>query len=229
MNSFSRYNSYEIIHKALRARLSQTLTAIGQVDVDDEESVLAMAGQLQTTLLMMESHLNSENNFVHKAMEERAPGSSQTIAGEHVEHVEHIHILGEACEAVVKASPLNRQVLADRLYVLFDRFVQDNLVHMRYEEDHHNAVLWAAYTDEEIQQIERALVAAIAPEKMMLFVSSMIPAIPTRDRALLLGGIRKSAPPEVFARIYGTVMPLLDDRAQAKLARALGEPHELAA
>src|SRR5574338_1104961 len=92
--------------------------------------------------------------FVHKAMEARAPGSTRQIAGEHVQHEEEIQVLAEACEAVVKASPFNRQVLADRLYVLFDRFVQENLVHMRYEEDHHNAVLWAAYSDEELHAIE---------------------------------------------------------------------------
>jgi len=57
---------------------------------------------------------------------------------------------------------------------------------------------------------------------MMLALSSMIPSIPTRDRALLLGGIRASAPPEMFDRICASVLPLLADDARLRLAARLG-------
>ena len=68
---------------------------------------------------------------------------------------------------------------------------------MRYEEDHHNAVLWAAYTDEEILAIEHALVAAIPPEKKALFVHSMYPSsiaaygLPSLETKMRAGKVRE--------------------------------------
>ena len=69
MPSQTRYNIYDVIHKALRARLSRTLVAIGQLDVDDEGCVRELAGEVATTLAIMRGHLHSENDFVHVAME----------------------------------------------------------------------------------------------------------------------------------------------------------------
>lgn len=226
----SRYNIYEVIHKALRARLSRTLIAIGQIDADDDACVREVVGDVRTTLAIMHGHLESENAFVHAAMEARAPGSTRRIAEEHVHHEDDIRLIDDACAALLDAAPAERAARANRLYVLFDVFLQENLVHMRYEEDHHNAVLWASYTDEEILGIEHAIVAAIPPEKKALLLHSMVPSVPTRERALLLGGLRASVPPEVFAGMYASVLPLLDERARGRLHEALAAaPLEIAA
>ena len=228
--SSSRYNIYEVVHKALRARLAETLVAIGQMDADEDGSLCAVVGQVRTTLAMMRGHLGSENEFVHVAMEARAPGSTRRIAEEHLHHEEDIQTLDDACTALLDAAPGARAARAGRLYVMFDLFVQDNFSHMRYEEDHHNAVLWSAYTDEEILAIEQALVAAIPPEKKALFLLSMVPAVPTRDRARLLGGLRASAPPEAYAGLYAAVVPRLDAGARQRLDAALAEtPEDVAA
>lgn len=220
----SRYNIYEVIHKALRARLSRTLVAIGQVDVDDPASLRELEAEVNTTLAMMHGHLTAENAFIHPAMEARMPGSALRIAEEHVHHEDDIQLLREACAALLAATPDLRQGLADRLYVLFDLFMQDNLTHMRHEEEHHNAVLWSAYDDAEIVAIEHALVSALPPEKKALYLHAMLPAVPTRDRARLLGGLRQSVPAEMFDGLYASLRTLLDARAQRRLADAPGLP-----
>ena len=101
MPSQTRYNIYDVIHKALRARLSRTLVAIGQLDVDDEGCVRELAGEVATTLAIMRGHLHSENDFVHVAMEARAPGSTRRIAEEHVHHEQDILVIQDACEALL--------------------------------------------------------------------------------------------------------------------------------
>ncbi len=221
MQSQSRYNMYEMIHKALRARLSNTLVAIGRIDAGVDACVEELAAEVQGTLAMMRGHLASENAFVHVAMEARAPGSTQRIAEEHIHHEEDIQLLDDACADLLRAAPADRPALANRLYVMFDLFVQDNLVHMRYEEDHHNAVLWSAYSDEELFGIERELVEAIPPEKKALYLHSMLPAVPTSDRVKLLGGVRASVPPQAFDGIYASVASLLDADARQRLDVAM--------
>lgn len=223
MHSASRYNIYEVIHKALRARMARTLVAIGQVDADDEDSVQEVVADVRTMLAILHGHLHSENDFVHSAMEARAPGSTRRIAEEHVHHEVGIRVISDACDALLATAPGDRAAPASRLYVLFDAFLQENLVHMRYEEDHHNAVLWASYTDEEIRDIEHALVAAIPPEKKALLLHSMVPAVPTRDRVNILAGLRTAVPPEVFAGMVASVLPLLDAGARQRLVTAYAE------
>lgn len=217
----SRHDIYELIHKALRARLSRTLVAIGQLDAEEDDCVREVVEETRTTLAMMRGHLQAENAFVHAAMEARAAGSTARIADQHEHHEQDLRALEDACAALAAAEPATRAALARRLYVQFDGFVQENLEHMRYEERHHNAVLWSHYSDEEILGIERALVASIPPDKMALYLHSMIPAVPTRDRAKVLGGVRASAPPEAFAAIYAAATALLDGKARRRLEAAM--------
>jgi len=218
-----RYDIYEVIHKALRARLSQTLVSIGKLDVEDDYCVEEAVEEVRTTLTIMRGHLHSENEFVHTAMEARAPGSTRQVAGEHEHHEQDIAVLEEACDALLAATPAERSARAGRLYFLFEIFLQDNFTHMRYEEDHHNAVLWAAYSDEEILGIERALVAAIPPQKKALLLPCMVPAVPTRERVKLLRGLQAGMPAEVFAGIYASVASLLDAGSRQRLDAAMRE------
>jgi len=224
-----RYDIYEVIHKALRARLSQTLTSIGKLDVEDDYCVGEAVEEVRTTLAIMRGHLQSENEFVHAAMEARAPGSTRQVAGEHEHHEEDIAVLDDACDALLAAAPSARAARAGRLYFLLELFLRDNLTHMRYEEDHHNAVLWAAYSDEEILAIEAALVAAIPPQKKALLLPCMVPAVPTRDRVKLLRGLQAGMPPEVFAGIYASVASLLDAGERQRLDAAMRAPAPLQA
>lgn len=217
--SLPRYNIYEAIHKGLRARMGQVLVAVGQVDVEDDDSVHGVVAQLRMLLEMLRGHLAAENAFVHTAMEARAPRSSTTIADEHIHHEHDIAELEGICGALLRVPLTQRQAVADHAYVRLDRFVQDNLAHMRYEETEHNATLWAVYDDEEIRAIERALVGSIPPEKKLHYIASMFPALPTRERARLLDGIRASAPAAAYPTIEATVLALLDDAQRDRLAR----------
>jgi hypothetical protein len=82
-------------------------------------------------------------------------------------------------------------------------------------------VLWATHTDEEIGEIQQALVASLRPEKMALFIRWMVPAMSPAERAGLLGGIQLGAPREVFERVLATARPHLAGRDWAKLMAAL--------
>ena len=62
----------------------------------------------------------------------------------------------------------------------------ENLEHMHHEETEHNAVLWDAYSDAELEAIERALIASVAPDEMAAVARWMLPAMTAPDRAAKL-------------------------------------------
>ena len=72
-----RRDLYAAIHKALRSFMSETLVRIGHIDVSDVADRDAALTQLDELLDLCADHLRHENEFVHPAMEARAPGAKR--------------------------------------------------------------------------------------------------------------------------------------------------------
>ncbi|MBX3654764.1 MAG: hemerythrin domain-containing protein [Ramlibacter sp.] len=219
-----RLDLYAGIHKALRALMADTLLALGRMDPDDE---LELAQTTQRVLELLDfcvSHLRHENEFVHAAMEARAPGASSVIAHEHESHEQHIRRLVDATTTLLGAAPAQRASLGLALYRELALFIADNFHHMHVEETAHNAVLWARYTDAELADIHNALVASIPPAEMMYVVRWLVPFMNPAERVAMLGDMQAHAPAPAFTAVLDTVRPHLTEREWAKLARSLGLP-----
>ncbi len=216
-----RVDLYAAVHKGLRLFMTDTLARVGRLDVGDDDEIKATLGQLDTLLSICRSHLGHENEFVHTAIEARQPGGSMRIEGEHEEHLSAIAALASDA-AALRALPT--AAAAQRLYRRLAIFVAENLQHMDVEETAHNAALWSAYTDLELMAIHERLLASIEPAEMATSLRWMVPAMSPAERAGMLGGMATQMPPEAMREVLAKVRALLDDRAWAKLARALNLP-----
>ncbi|AMO22912.1 hypothetical protein GCM10027034_34140 [Ramlibacter solisilvae] len=216
-----RLDLYSGIHKALRALMADTLLAVGRMDPADEQDVGQASARVAELLAMCHSHLEHENEFVHRAMEARAPGSTAQAERDHRGHLKSLAELTQAVEALRLAPAAQRAGIAQALYRQLALFVAENFEHMNVEETAHNAVLWARYTDAELQGIHDALVASIPPQEMMLVMRWMVPQLNPAERAGMLGGMKANAPAAAFEAVLDTVRPHLTPREWDKLARAL--------
>jgi hypothetical protein len=216
-----RMDMYAGIHKALRALMADTLVAVGRMDSTDGLELAQTTQRVVELLDFCRSHLRHENEFVHAAIEARAPGASAAIAHEHEEHEQHIAALGQAVEALRACAAAQRVAGARDLYGDLALFIAENFQHMHVEETAHNAVLWARYTDAELVEVHDALVASIPPEEMMFTVRWLIPFMNPAERAAVLGDMRSKAPAPAFEAVLATVRAHLTDREWAKLARSL--------
>jgi hypothetical protein len=177
-----RLDLYSGIHKALRAFMADTLLTLGRVDVDEGPALAAATQQVIDLMDLCVAHLRHENEFVHIAIEARAPGASSAIAHDHAEHLQHTAQLRAAAIALRAASAAVRPALCQALYRELAVFMADNLQHMHVEETAHNAVLWARYTDAELAQIHDALLATIPPAEMALVARWMLPFMQPAER-----------------------------------------------
>lgn len=216
-----RLDMYAQIHKALRAFMSDTLARVGRLDPADAADREPTLDQLDLLLDVCLGHLQLENDFLHTTIEARQPAGSVRIAGEHVEHLEHIDALRDESAALRRSDAATAPVLALRLYRHLALFVADNFQHMHYEETAHNAILWAHYSDAELLEIEHRLIATIAPAKFMTIARWMVPASNPAERARMLGGARMGMPPEAFAGLLGALAPHVDVPGWSKLIVAL--------
>lgn len=226
----ARYNMYGFIHKALRAFMADTLLRLGRMDLADAREVDATLRQARELLGFCRVHLDDENRFVHPALEACEPGSAARIAGEHLHHEEDIALLLEQLDVLEqRRADGTAGEAANHLYRWFALFVGGNFEHMDYEEREHNAVLWAHYSDAELQAIEGALVASLPPEANALALRWMLPSISHAERMQLLGGIRANAPDHVFGGALALARAQLDEHDWRKLSVALALPAALAA
>jgi len=217
MNPSNRYDIYAFIHKGLRAFMAHTLVRVGRLDANDPDEVAEVGTEVQALLDICRSHLEHENDFVHAAMQARAPGSCARIADEHEHHLEAIAEL----QWLLGGAPGNPEGTR-ALYRGLAAFVAENFEHMQREETEHNAVLWVHYSDAEILGIEHRLVASLAPEEAQLSMRWMLPHMNPAERAVMLGGMRQGAPAEVFNGVLSLIRPLLGGRDWLKLSLALG-------
>lgn len=218
-----RHDLYVGIHKALRLCMTRTLTRVGSTDAGDDAALDATLDQLGRMLSLFELHLKDENEFVHSALERARPGLTARIAAEHVHHQQAIDDLRELADVVKAQRPAARGAALERLYRALALFVADNLQHMHFEETVHNPVLWAAYGDAELLDIEAALVASIPPASMAEALHWFLPALSAPERAGMLGGMRASGmPPEVFAGVLDIARQTLAGDELARLRADLG-------
>lgn len=219
-----RVDLYAGIHKALRALMADTLLAVGRMDSDDALELAQVSQRVIELLDFCGSHLRHENEYVHAAMEARAPGASGQIAHEHAQHEEEIAALAAQTTALAKCEPAARAPDTLALYRALSLFIAHNFEHMHVEETAHNAVLWARYTDAELIEIHDALVASIPPQEMMFVLRWLVPFMNPAERAGMLADMRAQAPAPAFAAALDLVRPHLSEREWAKLAASLGLP-----
>jgi hypothetical protein len=217
-----RFDMYSGIHKALRAFMADTLLALGRMDPVDEADVEQATGRVLELVAVCAGHLQHENEFVHAAIEARAPGASAAVGHEHEDHLKHIAKLADLVAVLRAAGPESRGSAAMRLYRELALFIAENFEHMHVEETAHNAVLWARYTDAELVAIHDALVASIPPQEMMAIARWLVPFQAPRDRVHLLADMRAKAPAPAFQAVLGLVQPHLTTKEWSKLTGALG-------
>lgn len=224
-----RFNLYALIHKGLRAALAQALLAAGRTDWEDGAESARTLGEVRALLDFCESHLRHENDFIHPAMESRQPGSSERVAGDHLGHLQTIAALREQLRAQEAFRGAARQRAGEILYHNLVRFAAENFEHMHHEETHNNAALWAAYSDEEIHRIHRALVSSLSPRESLLSMRWMLPNASHGERVQVLCEVRAHAPAAVFEGLLGMLHAQLAGRDWRKLNQALGLNEAVAA
>jgi hypothetical protein len=216
-----RYDAYLVIHKGLRALMSDTLVRVGRMDPFDDDDTREAVARIRELLALAETHLEHEDRFLHPAMEARAPGSTRHVEADHRSHREALARLATGCRRVESAEGAVRASAALELYRSLALFVAEDLVHMHAEETQNNAVLWATHSDAEIVAIVDRVVASIPPEKNAALARWMVAASAPAERARMLGHARTTMPAGAFAGMLRGIVSQLDGKDRAKLEAAL--------
>jgi hypothetical protein len=213
-----RHEIYHVVHKGLRAAMSDALVRLGRVDLDDAAHRTEALAAVADLLNLCREHLEHENNFLHTAMEKVVPGSSRACADDHAHHVSAIAQLKTRLDDAAVADPLVRERAFKVLYRLLASFVSENFAHMAIEESTNTELLWRHYSDADLLAIEHQIHAHIKPERMMTWLRWILPNVTRQQRAIMMRGMQAGMPPELFGGVLDMVKPHLSEFERAALA-----------
>lgn len=217
-----RHDIYSHIHKALRALMADTVVRLGRIDCADQQEVAELMAQVKALCTFTESHLHHEDVHVHPAMEAATPGSTHAAAGEHPDHVAECRRMADLADAVLTAGADARVVLAERLYHAVCLFMAESLEHMHMEEAEYNPVLWAAYSDAQLQALQMQIVATLTPEEHGMSLQWMLPSMTPAERLGMVGGMKQGMPVQVFCAMMEQLRAFLPARQWDQLTAGLG-------
>lgn len=194
-----RFNSFKIIHKALRALLYDTALSLQQTNFTDANQLAEVIQKVQNTVYLFEQHAHHEDNHILPAIELYEP---KLVADFEQDH-DIDHALGDAIKKLITMfEDINNgedaTMLGSALNKAYFDFMVFNLEHMSKEEVLINEALWKHYTDEQLVLLNQILVTNIPAEEKALTAKWILRGVNDREAALWLKNTRKSIPPFVF-------------------------------
>src|SRR5215470_3554980 len=218
----NRPNRYQPIHKALRATLFDAASLVARTDFSDPGEATVAARTVAGLLDLLDGHAHHEEEFVMPVVAKHTPALVATLEAEHGRleglQAELRALLPRTCSEVAAEREPAGQLLGRALTLL----VADHLRHMDREETEAMPVLWAHFTEEELDAMDSRIRAAIPPERMPVMLRLMLPAMTTPEQAGLLSAARAQLPPPVFAQISGLAREVLGPERWQRTARRVG-------
>ena len=194
-----RFNTFNMMHKALRAWLYDTALNIQQTYWGDDFEAEFVLANIEAIIEQFENHANHEDNQLMPAIAEVEP---EIVASFEAEH-ERDHILANQLLHLVNiyraaGSEQERVIAGSAISKAFVEFMIFNLQHMAKEEVVINQALWKYYSDEEIMAINQRIAATLSAEEKAISSKWMMRGVNKNEAILWLQGIRRVAPAPVF-------------------------------
>lgn len=219
-----RYNSFNVIHKGLRAALYQTALQLQQTDFTDDDQAEEVVAKVKEIVLLFEGHAHKEDNFVLPAINQYEPSVVAAFESEHVEDEKLGQELNAAVEKVLgSSSPLEKIVSGRELTEAFVRFMVFNLTHMAKEEDIINKILWRYYSDEEIKQLTGKITDSIAPWMLDLYSTWMLRGISNNEAKNWMKAIKRGMPEVAYKTLVQKAEQELPKNRFEKISQSLKE------
>lgn len=200
--SAERYNSFNLIHKGLRALLFETGITLMRTDFTDDIEGTKAIRAVQTAADLFNDHALHEDTHILPAIARYDPSLQQEFEEEHEEDEELANKLSALCRQYTHALTTERRAdIGKQILYTYYEFTAFNLYHMNKEEKKLNSALWENYSDQDIQAIQQKIVASISPEMMALDGQWMMRGINDAEAKGWLTQVRRTAPDAVFRQL----------------------------
>ncbi|MFH4965021.1 hemerythrin domain-containing protein [Gaetbulibacter sp. M235] len=204
-----RVNIYGFPHKGIRNGLSQLLVLAGKTDYTSVNAVNQLNELSLEIIKILTLHSHSEDSVVLPAIEAKVPESVQENMEEHEALEKEVEDIAKQIK-IIQSNP--NQTAGVVYFNTINGFISRYLLHMEMEEKEINAIIWKAFSDEEIMAWHGQVMSTLTPDQIMLWFKYIVPALNPMEQSILLGEFKSSAPNE----FYQCVMNMLKGHLSKK-------------
>ena len=171
---------FTLPHKALRAWVGATATALGGLDTTNFDAIATVVAQLRFLLTDLDGHGHHENHFIVPVLDLHVSALAERLRDEHTALESAIATLGSVVDEF-ELSPSPTVQLS--LYRELRNFEGRNMAHLDFEETVIMPALWQAVAADDLLAVYQAFKAA-HPESVELY--RRVPgAITPQQRAMV--------------------------------------------
>ena len=194
-----RYNTFNLIHKALRAMLYDTALTLQQTNFGSVDEAKTALRKVELVIHQFEQHAEHEDNFILPLIAAYEPQLVDEFEAEHEEDHRIGEQLGHLLNIFYAAHGEEERVIAGSgVAKAFMDFMIFNLEHMAKEERVLNPVLWTYYSDVQLLEMNAKLVASIPLPDKEISSKWMMRGISNKEAILWLKAVKQTAPKHVF-------------------------------
>ena len=199
----SQVDLYSGIHKAQRARFFTISKAAGTLDINDQNALNRLEGELASFREHMYLHAGLEEKFIHPLLSERVPGGANRLNEDHrIMHRQFDELIACFGEMKKKTNVFEkREELSLEFYLAWNRFTSFYLNHIDYEEEYAKPSLSKLCTNDELANTFGRILADQTPKELMNNLGMMLPAMNPSERVILLNQGRATMPPDAFQAV----------------------------
>jgi hypothetical protein len=182
-----RVDLFTTVHKGIRALLFDISTEAARIDLASCIAVDGLADRIHQMLAFLDEHARHEDRHVLPAVAVVAPELARSLGLEH-HRLDALHLeVQVTADGLACADAEGRATVGPQLSRLLNRLIAAHLSHMHREETEVNAVLWAAYADDELAAIRGRLVGSIPTDRYAEWMIMIAPALSPIERSLVVG------------------------------------------
>jgi hypothetical protein len=216
------FDLYKDIHKGIRSLLFSVTGTAGCLDPADDAGRGELAARVHGVLDLLVMHAEHEDKAIQPALEFHFPKLAERVETDHFVLDSRLMELTELADVAAGVGAGHQRAVMNRLYLDLASFTSAYLVHQDVEERVIMPALEQAIGVPAVIDMHVAIVSSIPPDVMAGSLALMLPAMNIDDRAELLGGMRASAPPEVFEGVWGLAASVLSMADHRALGQRLG-------
>ena len=217
-----RFNTFNQIHKALRALLYDTSLTLQQTNFNDPEETAIAIEKVKLAADMFDDHAHHEDHHVLPAIAAYEPSVVAAFEAEHVTDLKLAAKLKDSIYALELAQKAKTE-MGNELTKAFVAFMVFNLNHMAKEEDVINKILWRYYTDEEIIALNQKIVASLTPWSMQVSACWMMRGMNTPEIVKWMKAVEMTAPEHVSQALFATAERELPEERFREVLEGLTE------
>ncbi|MDV6234097.1 cation-binding protein [Leptospira ellisii] len=177
-----RIQVYDFPHRGIRNALSIWILETGKTDFQNQDEWKRLTDLCFEVFRLLEIHARDEENVSLSRLSDIDPSYSEKDVRTHVQLENRVSEIKGILGAIEGSDPDSRNESKTEFYNSIIRFQTAYLSHMEEEETQTQSYLWKEFSDSQLEDHRKEIMASLSKEDLRLWIRYVAPTLPSEER-----------------------------------------------